>query len=281
MVDVTGSPLQVSGVVQYYFNKSKRTALQAQNPESLVHDLASATLKRIVSRYPYEAPEGEHSLKTEANEIGEEFCAELQKKVEVAGAKIVGFSFNEMSYAPEVASGMLKRQQAGALIQARRLIVDGAVSIVSLLPPPPAHTHTHTSYIHDDTEASLTPATQTHKYVHRRMCSYTLMSALVRTHSFSTLQARTQPQGRIVARPFSCTPYATAPCALTHIVCRDGSPPCHRFFSSFQTSDAIEGLASKGIHMGEEDKARLVSNLLTALCSESNVAPVLPLGSRY
>lgn len=176
MVDVTGSPLQVSGVVQYYFNKSKRTALQAQNPESLVHDLASATLKRIVSRYPYEAPEGEHSLKTEANEIGEEFCAELQKKVEVAGAKIVGFSFNEMSYAPEVASGMLKRQQAGALIQARRLIVDGAVSI---------------------------------------------------------------------------------------------------------TSDAIEGLASKGIHMGEEDKARLVSNLLTALCSESNVAPVLPLGSRY
>ena len=88
---------------------------------------ASATLKRVVSRYPYEAPDGELSLKTEADHIGQEFCHLLNKRVFIAGAKVTGFQFNEISYSTEIAAGMLKRQQAGALVQARRLMVEGAV----------------------------------------------------------------------------------------------------------------------------------------------------------
>ena len=129
MVDINGNPLEVSGVVQYFFEHTKRAAFQAVNADQLVKDQSSAVLKRIVSQFPYEAPDGELSLKTEAATIGEQYCEALQKKVDVAGVRVLSFSFNELSYAPEVAASMLKRQQAGAFLQAKELIVEGALGI--------------------------------------------------------------------------------------------------------------------------------------------------------
>ena len=126
----SGNPLEVSGVVQYFFEHTKRAAFQAVNADQLVKDQSSAVLKRIVSQFPYEAPDGELSLKTEAATIGEQYCEALQKKVDVAGVRVLSFSFNELSYAPEVAASMLKRQQAGAFLQAKELIVEGALGIV-------------------------------------------------------------------------------------------------------------------------------------------------------
>jgi len=85
-------------------------------------------LKQIVSRYPYESEEG-HCLKTDSEIISREVVRILQDRVKIAGVLINSFTFNEISYAPEIASGMLKRQQASAILQARKLIVHGAVEI--------------------------------------------------------------------------------------------------------------------------------------------------------
>eukprot|EP01121_Diplochlamys_sp_Union-15-3_P001820 TRINITY_DN11582_c0_g1_i1.p1 TRINITY_DN11582_c0_g1~~TRINITY_DN11582_c0_g1_i1.p1 ORF type:complete len:264 (-),score=40.12 TRINITY_DN11582_c0_g1_i1:24-815(-) len=133
VVDRNGNPLLVSGVIVYLFVNTEKAALDVVNAQQFVYDQAQAIMKQIVSRYPYEPDdENDHesmSLKTESSEIGKQFVKLLQKQVHVAGAKIISFQFNELSYAPEIAMGMLKKQQAKALVSARKTIVDGAVDI--------------------------------------------------------------------------------------------------------------------------------------------------------
>jgi len=68
-------------------------------------------------------------LKRESREVSESLVKSLQEKVDQAGARVISFQFDELSYAPEIAHGMLKRQQALAMVLARTLIVEGAVTI--------------------------------------------------------------------------------------------------------------------------------------------------------
>ena len=69
-------------------------------------------------------------MKSEAAEIGAEMVKFLEEKVGVAGAKIDSFELSDLTYAPEIAGAMLVRQQAQALVEARKTIVEGAVEIV-------------------------------------------------------------------------------------------------------------------------------------------------------
>ncbi|PRP88313.1 hypothetical protein PROFUN_03422 [Planoprotostelium fungivorum] len=135
IVDRNGSPLLISGIVVFQFINSKRAALDIQNAFTFIRDQSQAVMKQIVSEYPYECHEDVDTdykgacLKTEAAEIGERLVQRLQSKVNIAGAKVISFQFNELSYAPEIAQGMLKKQQAMATVGARRTIVEGAVEI--------------------------------------------------------------------------------------------------------------------------------------------------------
>jgi hypothetical protein len=87
-------------------------------------------MKQIASRYPYESRvEGEHSLKGEAQQLGKEMVALLQQKVVCAGVHVLDFALTDLAYSEEIAGAMLVRQQAEALIDARKLIVEGAVEI--------------------------------------------------------------------------------------------------------------------------------------------------------
>jgi len=132
IIDVSGSPLSVSAIVTFYFADPKRATIDITSPERYVRDQAQAVLKQVVSRFSYESTD--HSvpcLKTEPAVVSHELVKTLQEKVEVAGTIVLSFDLNEISYAPEIAAGMLRRQQAQALISARRAIVEGAVEISS------------------------------------------------------------------------------------------------------------------------------------------------------
>jgi len=132
VVDKNGNPLQISGIVVFNFVNTKRATIDMENAHHFVVNQAQAVMKQIVSQYPYEnlrEDEKGACLKTEAGEIGTKYVQLLQTKVKIAGAKIHSFQFNEMSYAPEIAQGMLKRQQALATVSARKVIVEGVVDI--------------------------------------------------------------------------------------------------------------------------------------------------------
>ena len=112
--DLHGRPLNVSAVVSYYISNTVRAALAVESATEFVRTSATAVMKQIVSKYPYEERKGEHSehnLKSESDVIGREAVELLQERVEIAGAKILTFAFNELNYSSEIASSLLKRQQ--------------------------------------------------------------------------------------------------------------------------------------------------------------------------
>lgn len=132
ILDKNGNPLLVSAIIVYHVVNTKRAAIDVQNAYQFVSLQATAVLKQIVSQYPYESPKGEEhetSLKTEAVEIGHRLRSTLQGKIAQAGCVCQSFQLNEISFAPEIAANMLKRQAAEALVQARELIVQGAIGI--------------------------------------------------------------------------------------------------------------------------------------------------------
>jgi regulator of protease activity HflC (stomatin/prohibitin superfamily) len=123
MVDKTGVPILVSAILVYRIVDAKKAALDIDDYRNFVESLGTAALKQVVQLYSYE------ELKVEARTISDKIVRELQLRVLVAGAQIDSMTLNELNYAPEIASAMLKKQQAGALIEARELIAEGAVQI--------------------------------------------------------------------------------------------------------------------------------------------------------
>ena len=104
--------------------------LNVESVYQYVQTSASAVLKQVVSKYPYEDDDnGGHSLKTEAAAVSQEMQKELQNRLAHAGVSVMSFNLTDLSYSPEIAQAMLVRQQAEAMIKARRLIVKGAVDI--------------------------------------------------------------------------------------------------------------------------------------------------------
>jgi len=132
-IDKNGNPLIINGILTYQVRNAKRATLDVEYVDEFVRTQGLASMKQIVALYPYEAEAGQgRCLRSAADAISHEMVSMLQERMVIAGIKILGFTFNEISYAPEIAAGMLKRQQAQAIIQARKLIVTGAVDIAQL-----------------------------------------------------------------------------------------------------------------------------------------------------
>ena len=131
VVERNGNPIQISAVVVYRVDESKKAALDVENHNRFIEDQAGAVVKRVSSTFPYESPDkSEPCLKAESDEVSEAYVAELQEAVNPAGIRVLGVRLNDLTYAPEIAQAMLMRQQALALIDARKTIVEGGVEIV-------------------------------------------------------------------------------------------------------------------------------------------------------
>jgi len=141
IVDLRGNPVIVSAVVTFEATSARKARVDVQNPwpnatwapytvsGTYLQLQAQAVLKQVTSQFPYEAPPGYPSLQTEGSHITEMLVKSLQERVAVTGAKILSFDLVDLSYAPEIAAHMLVRQQAAALVDARRLIVEAAVDM--------------------------------------------------------------------------------------------------------------------------------------------------------
>jgi regulator of protease activity HflC (stomatin/prohibitin superfamily) len=131
VVERNGNPINISAVIVYRVEDTRKAALDVENFHKFIADQAGAVIKRVSSHFPYESPDkSEPCLKSEAEEVTKAYMAELQSAVNPAGIKVLSVRLNDLTYAPEIAQAMLMRQQALALIDARKTIVEGAVSIV-------------------------------------------------------------------------------------------------------------------------------------------------------
>jgi len=129
VVDAKGSPVVVSGVVTYAIASAKKSCIDVENPQNFLRLQSTAALKQVTGHYPYSTTEGRGSLQTEGPAISAMLVGIVQEKVSIAGIHVRNFEIVDLSYAAEVASVMLVKQQAEALVEARRLIVGSAVDM--------------------------------------------------------------------------------------------------------------------------------------------------------
>ncbi|MFB7107991.1 SPFH domain-containing protein [Streptomyces sp. NPDC056291] len=129
--DAYGNPIELAAVVVWKVRDTAQATFEVDDFLEFVSTQTEAAVRHIAIEYPYDAHDEDGlSLRGNAEEITEKLAAELHARVEAAGVQIVESRFTHLAYAPEIASAMLQRQQAGAVVAARREIVDGAVGMV-------------------------------------------------------------------------------------------------------------------------------------------------------
>jgi regulator of protease activity HflC (stomatin/prohibitin superfamily) len=131
--DHSGSPIEIGAVVVWNVEDSAKAAFEVQDADGFVRIQSEAALRNLASRFPYEPhAAGEISLRSHPEDIAEKLRAEIQERVSKAGVHVSEARISHLAYAPEIASAMLRRQQASAVIAARSKIVEGAVSMVQM-----------------------------------------------------------------------------------------------------------------------------------------------------
>jgi len=131
--DSSGNPVDIAAVVVWKVVDSAEACFEVDDYESFVHIQSEAALRNLATSYPYEAhSDGEIALRSDPQAIAEKLRDEVQDRLEKAGVEAIEARISHLAYAQEIASAMLKRQQAQAIVSARRQIVDGAVGMVKM-----------------------------------------------------------------------------------------------------------------------------------------------------
>jgi regulator of protease activity HflC (stomatin/prohibitin superfamily) len=129
--DAYGNPIELAAVIVWQVEDTAQSLFAVDDYVEFVATQTESAVRHIAIEYPYDAHEEDDlSLRSDAEEITEKLSVELAARVQAAGVHIVESRFTHLAYAPEIASAMLQRQQAGAVVAARRQIVDGAVGMV-------------------------------------------------------------------------------------------------------------------------------------------------------
>ncbi len=140
--DLLGNPVEIAIAVVWRVTDTAKAAFNVDNYMEFLSLQCDASLRNVVRLYPYDIAQGvdttgdgkpdEGSLRGSSDIVAQRIQAEVQEKVEHAGIEVVETKITFLAYAQEIAAAMLQRQQATALIDARKLIVDGAVGMVEL-----------------------------------------------------------------------------------------------------------------------------------------------------
>ena len=131
--DADGNPIEIAAVVVWQVEDTARAVFEVDDFVQFVTVQAETAVRQIATSYPYDArQEGVLSLRDSAEEITEKLSQEVAARVASAGVRIVESRITHLAYAKEIAQAMLQRQQAGAVVAARQLIVEGAVGMVEM-----------------------------------------------------------------------------------------------------------------------------------------------------
>jgi len=129
--DLHGNPIEIAAVVVWRVVDSARALFDVQNFEEFVAIQSETAIRGLASEYPYDSQDEERSsLRGNPAEIAGHLKTELEVRLQVAGVEITESRISHLAYAQEIAQTMLRRQQAQAVIAARRKIVEGAVGMV-------------------------------------------------------------------------------------------------------------------------------------------------------
>jgi regulator of protease activity HflC (stomatin/prohibitin superfamily) len=131
--DASGSPIEIAGVVVWRIADTAKAVFDVEAFEQYVTVQSESALRHLATQYPYDDfEEGTLSLRGGAQEVSSALHRELQERLGAAGIEVLEARITHLAYAPEIAEAMLRRQQASAIVAARRTIVAGAVGLVEM-----------------------------------------------------------------------------------------------------------------------------------------------------
>lgn len=130
--DARGNPIEIAAVVVWRVREPAKATLAVEDYHRFVLIQAETALRALASHYPYETDDGAHSLRASPEVVAAKLVGEVQERLATAGLAIDEARISHLAYAPEIAQAMLRRQQAEAVLSARRTLVEGAVGMVEM-----------------------------------------------------------------------------------------------------------------------------------------------------
>lgn len=133
--DKVGNPIKIGVVLVWRVEETFKAAFDVDEFEHFVVVQSEAALRKLAGKYPYdnfEDEEAEITLRSGVEEVNHELEKEIRERLEIAGIHVIEARINYIAYAEEIASAMLRRQQATAVVAARSKIVEGAVGMVEM-----------------------------------------------------------------------------------------------------------------------------------------------------
>jgi len=134
--DLLGNPIEISTVLVWRVRDTARAVFDVEDYHDYVKGQSDAALRNLASSYPYDhgmtQTEDEITLRSSTEIVAAELERQLGARLEAAGVEVLEARLNHLAYAQEIASAMLQRQQAQAIVAARTVIVDGAVGMVEM-----------------------------------------------------------------------------------------------------------------------------------------------------
>jgi regulator of protease activity HflC (stomatin/prohibitin superfamily) len=131
--DFEGTPIEIAAVVVWRVIETAEASFEVEDYSHYVEVQTEAAVRKLATQYPYDVHlDDQKSLRGNTLEIAEQLKTEVQARLAKAGVEVLEARINHLAYAPEIASAMLQRQQAGAIIAARQRIVEGAVGMVEM-----------------------------------------------------------------------------------------------------------------------------------------------------
>ena len=132
--DSLGNPIEIGIVVIWRVVNTAKAIFNVDNYSEYLSIQCDSALRNVVRLYPYDvsADDDEKSLRGSSQEVADKLKVEIQSKMDMAGIEIIEARITHLAYAPEIAAAMLQRQQAAAVIDAKKMIVDGAVGMVEM-----------------------------------------------------------------------------------------------------------------------------------------------------
>lgn len=131
--DMAGNPVEVAAVIAWRVNDTAKASFEVEDYASFLAIQSESAIRAVISTRFYDGDQhGRNSLRGDLVAVAQLLTETIQLHVELAGLEIIEAKITHLAYAPEIASAMLRRQQAAAVIAARQLIVEGAVGMVKM-----------------------------------------------------------------------------------------------------------------------------------------------------
>ncbi len=133
--DLAGNPIEIGAVVVWLVKDTAQAQFDVEDYFQYVDVQIESAVRHLAKSHPYDDHSGDEdlnvpSLRTDSDQVSNELETELQQRMDRAGIEVIEARISHLAYAPEIASAMLQRQQAGAIVAARQKIVEGAAGMV-------------------------------------------------------------------------------------------------------------------------------------------------------